>query len=189
MKKFRTLWELFVIFLKIGTFCFGGGLAMLPLIQKEVVDKKKWLNDEEIVDAFAISQSLPGVIAVNSAAIVGKKVMGIWGACIATFAVILPAFVSVIIVVVLLSFLNGNIYVQKVFLGIKAASAALILMVAIKLGKSAIKGKLGFLIAAVSFVIIVIFNVFAAWAVVFGGVAGYLSYLYAYKNACKERDK
>ena len=184
MKKFKGLCELFLIFFKIGAFCFGGGLAMLPLIQKEVVDRKKWISDEEIVDAFAISQSLPGVIAVNSAAIVGKKVLGFWGALVATIGVILPAFISIIIVVTLLSGFNGNPYVQKIFTGIKAASAALILLVAIKLGKSAVKGKLGLLIAAVSFVLIVVFNVFAAWAVVLGGVAGYIGYLYT-----KERNK
>lgn len=178
MGKFKLLLQLFWVFFKIGTFTFGGGLAMLPLIQKEVVDNRKWIKEDEIVDIFAVSQSMPGVIAVNTSIFVGKNTAGIGGAIIATFGVVLPAFVSIILVLLLLSGLEGNKYAEKVMSGIKAASAALILMAAIKLGESAVKGKAGYIIAAAAFLIIVLFNISAAWAIIFGGAAGYASYLY-----------
>ena len=178
MKKFKSLLELFFIFFKIGSFTFGGGLAMLPLIQNEVVDKRKWVSEEEILDVFAVSQSVPGVIAINSAIFIGNRTFGIAGAVFAALGVILPAFISILLIITLLFSLRENIYVQRIFSGIKAASAALILLAAVKLGKSAIKGKSGYVIAAVSFCFIVVFNIHAAWSVVFGGVAGYLTYLY-----------
>lgn len=78
--NFKILIKLFTVFLKIGAFTFGGGYAMLPLIQKEAVDRQKWLKDEEILDIFAISQSIPGVIALNSAIFIGKRVAGTVGA-------------------------------------------------------------------------------------------------------------
>jgi chromate transporter len=178
MKKLKLMWQLFLIFFKIGTFTFGGGLAMLPLIQKEVVDKRKWVKEEEILDIFAVAQSVPGVIAINSATFIGNKLAGIPGAIFAAFGVILPAFASILIVISILIGLKDNVYVGKVFSGIRAASAALILLSAIKLGKSAIKGKIGWVVAIVSFTAIVLLDIHAAWAVVFGGVSGFATHLY-----------
>ena len=160
-------------------------MAMLPLIQKEVVDRRKWISEEEIVDVFAISQSMPGVIAINASIYVGTRVAGFAGAVSAAFGVILPAFVSIILVVTLLSFLQGNPVVDKVFAGIRAASAALILQAAIKLGKKAVKSKLDIAIAAISFIIIVFFSVSAVYAILFGAVVGLVAYAYgrSKKNA------
>lgn len=149
---------------------------MLPLIQKEVVDKRHWVTEAEILDIFAISQSVPGVIAVNSAIFIGKRVSGLKGAILATLGVVLPAFVSIILIITILIGLRGSRIIEKVFTGIRAASAALILLAALKLGKTAIKGKIGFIIALVSFGMIVIFNIHAMWAVIFGGLAGLLTY-------------
>jgi chromate transporter len=177
MEKLKKLIKIFWIFFKIGSFTFGGGMAMLPLIQKEVVDNQKWINDEEILDIFAISQSVPGVIAINSSMFVGNRVMGFSGAIAASLGVILPAFFSIIIIVIALMKFKNNIYIEKVFSGIKAASAALILLSAISLGKSVLKSKSSYVIAAASFLIIVILNVSAAWAIILGGVSGYVIYV------------
>lgn len=179
MIKLKKLWKMFLIFFKVGSFTFGGGLAMLPLIQKEVVDKEKWISEEEIVDVFAISQSLPGVIAINSAIFVGNKVYGFSGAIAAALGVILPAFLSIILVIVALTSIKDNPYVTKVFAGVKAASAALILLSAIKLGRSTIKDKIGLLIALASFSLIIILKVNAVWAIIMGGLIGYFAYLYS----------
>lgn len=178
MDKLKKLLKVFWIFFKVGSFTFGGGLAMLPLIQKEVVDNQKWVDEEEILDVFAIAQSTPGVIAINSAIFIGNKVMGLSGAVAATIGVTLPAFLSIILIMELLMGIRDSVYVQKVFGGIRAASAALILLSAIKLGKGALKNKAGYVIAAASFLIIVIFNVSAVWAVILGGVSGYGIYVY-----------
>ena len=150
---------------------------MLPLIQREVVDKRSWVKESEILDIFAISQSAPGVIAINSAIFIGKRVAGLKGAVAAALGVILPSFISIILVITILMGFQGNKVVEKVFTGIKAASAALILLAAVKLGKTAIKGKFGFFIALLSFGMIVIFDIHAMWAVVLGGAAGLAAYL------------
>ncbi len=174
MDKLKKCLKLFWVFFKVGSFTFGGGLAMLPLIQREVVDKNKWIKEEEILDVFAISQSVPGVIAVNSSIFIGKSVSGISGSIAAVLGVVLPAFLSIIAALMVLKNLQGNIYVEKIFSGIRAASAALILLSAVKLGKSAVKGKTGYIIALISFTIIVVFNKSAALAVIIGSLAGYL---------------
>ncbi len=173
----KQLCDIFQVFFKIGAFTFGGGLAMLPLIQREVVDKRSWVKESEILDIFAISQSAPGVIAINSAIFIGKRVAGLKGAVAAALGVILPSFISIILVITILMGFQGNKVVEKVFTGIKAASAALILLAAVKLGKIAIKGKFGFFIALISFGMIVIFDIHAMWAVVLGGIAGLGAYL------------
>lgn len=145
---------------------------MLPLIHKEVVDKRHWVNETEILDIFAISQSIPGVIAVNSAIFIGNRVAGISGAIAATLGVVLPAFVSIILVITILIGLRNNPIVDKVFTGIRAASASLILLAALNLGKNAVKGKIGWIIALFSFGMIVIFDIHAMWAIICGGLAG-----------------
>lgn len=176
MNKLRTLWILFFTFFKIGSFTFGGGLAMLPLIQREAVDVHHWVNEEEIVDYFAVAQSVPGVVAVNSSIMVGNKVLGKSGAVFAAMGIILPAFISIMIIFAFLSGLSQNPYVDKVFSGIKAASVALILLASIKLGKAVLKSKEQYVIFVVAFLLIVALNISAVWSILFGAAAGYTLY-------------
>lgn len=178
----KLLWELFFTFLKIGTFTFGGGLAMLPVIRKAVIEEKGWMSEEEIVDCFAISQSLPGVLAINAAMYIGNRKKAWIGSIAAAIGVILPAFVSILIILMFLGRIEENFYVQGAFEGIKAASAALILVAAYKMGKQILKGKLEYFIAAVSFFIIVFAGINAIWAIVFGGISGLVSHLYRRKK-------
>lgn len=178
----KLLWELFVTFLKIGTFTFGGGLAMLPLIRKTVVEEKGWMTEEEIVDCFAVSQSLPGVLAINAAMYIGNKKKRIAGSIASAAGVILPAFISILIILLFLGKIEKNMYVQGAFEGIKAASAALIAVAAYKMGKQILKTKQEILIAAVSFGLIVFAGINAIWAVVFGGITGLASYWYRRKK-------
>lgn len=174
----RLIWELFFTFLKVGTFTFGGGLAMLPLIRRSAVEEKGWMSESEITDCFAIAQSLPGVLAINSAIYIGNKTKGLAGSIAAALGVILPAFVSIVIILLFLGQVEENPYVLGAFEGIKAASAALIAVAAYKMGRQILKGKLAYIIAAVSFCFIVIAEISAVWAVVFGGLTGLLAYLY-----------
>lgn len=172
----RLIWDLFVTFLKIGTFTFGGGLAMLPMIQKAVIEEKGWMTEEEVTDCFAISQSLPGVLAINAAIYIGNKKKALAGAVAATLGVALPAFVSIIIILLFLGKVENNTYVKGAFEGVKAATVALILVSTYKMGKQILKGKIEYFIAAVSFIIIVIAGISAVWAIVFGGLTGLFSY-------------
>ncbi|MDD4564964.1 MAG: chromate transporter [Eubacteriales bacterium] len=168
----KLLWELFIVFLKVGTFTFGGGFAMLPLIQSEIVKEKKWMTEEEMIDCLALSQSLPGMIAVNTAIYIGYKKKGLAGSFVSSLGAILPAFVSILIILLFLSSIDDNQYVNGALEGIKAASVALIAMAAFTIGRQVIKGKIGIFIAAVSFILIVFAGINAIWAIVFGGLAG-----------------
>lgn len=150
---------------------------MLPLIQNEVVNQKKWMTEEEMIDCLALSQSLPGMIAVNTAIYIGHKKKGLAGSIAASLGAILPAFVSILIVLLFLSNID-NQYVNGAFEGIKAASVALIAVAAYKLGKQVVKGKLGIIIAVISFLLIIFAEINAIWAIVFGGVAGLAFYWY-----------
>ncbi len=125
--------NLFWEFFKIGLFTIGGGAAMIPQIQHVATVEKGWLDDEEMLDCIALGQSLPGVIAINIATYVGYRKRGIAGAMAATIGVVLPAFVSILILVAVLSAIGDNRFIAGAFMGIKAAVCGLIIVSSIKL--------------------------------------------------------
>lgn len=177
----RLLFELFISFFKVGAFTFGGGLAMLPVIRKVAVEEKHWLDDEEMIDCLALSQSLPGMLAINAAIYIGNRKKGFAGAVVAAVGAILPSFITIIVVLTFLGQIEDNRYVQGAFEGIKAASVALILVAALRMGKKVITGKFEWVIAIVAFVLILM-GVNAIWAIVSGGVIGYAGYKYRSKR-------
>ena len=122
-------------FANVGAFTFGGGYAMIPLLQKEVVENKKWISEKEMLDITAISQSTPGPLAINCATFVGYKVDGVIGSIIATLGVVLPSFLIIMVVSVLFNMFRDNEIVNNVFAGIKVGVIVLILEAAIKLSK------------------------------------------------------
>jgi len=156
----------------MGLFTFGGGLAMLPLIQRTAVQEKGWMTDEEMVDCIAVAQSMPGVIAINAATYIGNKQKGFLGALAATLGVVMPSFIIIILAVTFLNAIGDNKYINGAFAGIKAASCGLILVAAIKLGKQVMKTTLAWVLALGSFAVIVIFDVNAVWAVLVGAIVG-----------------
>src|SRR5665647_683352 len=151
--------KLFIVFLKIGAFTFGGGYAMIPFIEKEIVEKNEWIKSEDIVDIFAIIQSVPGVIAVNSSTFVGYRVAGIAGALAATLGVILPSFVVISVIALFLYDFKNYPYVTEAFNGIRAGVTALMVSVVIKLGKSSVKGTIPLIIAMAAFLSLTFFGV------------------------------
>ncbi len=118
--------DLFLVFFKIGAFTLGGGYAMVPLIEKEVVDNKGWLDKQEFIDSLALAQSSPGPIAVNTAVFVGYKSSGILGAICTTLGAILPSFVIILLIALFFRNIKDNIYVEKAFKAIRPAIVALI---------------------------------------------------------------
>ena len=128
---------LFTSFFKIGLFTFGGGLAMIPLISKEAVEKRGWVTEDEILDMVAIAESTPGVIAVNSATYIGYKVAGFWGSLLATLGVTIPSFTIICLLSLIIEQFLDNTYVAYAFMGIRCAVAILILSAAIRLAKAA----------------------------------------------------
>lgn len=173
-----SLWQLFITFFKVGAFTIGGGMAMIPIIRKEMVEKQKWVDDKKIVDIFAISQSLPGVIAINSSMYIGYELAGIPGLLVSALGVTLPSFIIILVIAFFLSSIGGNVYLNKFFFGIRSAVVPLILLSAVKLSKSAIKDKFGIIIAVLSIIATLFFDIDVVFIVLFSGLIGYMYYIY-----------
>lgn len=122
----KTLLQLFWTFFKIGAFTFGSGYAMIPMIEKEVVDRRKWFERDEFYDQFALASSAPGPFALNTAVFVGYKLNGWWGSFAAVLGAIIPSFVIILLIAVFLTGFRGNAYVEAAFKGIRPAVIALI---------------------------------------------------------------
>ena len=131
----KKLADLALTFLWISTVTLGGGMAMLPLMDREFVERRKWLTAQEMVDIVAVMQSLPGLIAVNMAVLIGYRVKGIAGALVAAFASVLSPFAVIVVVAAGLSSLADSPTLDHVFLGVRAGTAALILMALVRLIK------------------------------------------------------
>ena len=149
-----SLWKLFSAFMRIGAFTFGGGYAMLPMLERECVEKTGWVTHDELLDYFAIGQCTPGVIAVNTATFVGKKHRGLLGALVTTAGVVLPSFVIICVLTAVLANFSELRPVQYALHGIRVAVGVLILNTVIKLVKEKIKDWLGYVLAALAFIII-----------------------------------
>lgn len=134
----KQLLELFLTFAKIGGFTFGGGIAMLPMLQKEIVEKKNWATQEELMDYYAIGQCTPGIIAINTATFVGYKQKGTIGGITATLGMAFPSVVIITIIAALVANFQELPVVQWAFGGIRAAVVALILSSVIKLMKKSV---------------------------------------------------
>ena len=128
--------DIFLTFFKIGSFTIGGGYAMLPIIQQEVVDRKKWLGEEEFLDSIAVTNSLPGPLAINCATFVGYKKAGLPGAVSAALGAVMPSFLIILVIAVFFSSIQDNAVVENIFSGIRPAVVALIAYALVKLVKS-----------------------------------------------------
>ena len=125
-EKLKELWNIFIIFFRMGAFTFGGGYAMLPIIQKEIVEKRNWASDEEIIDYYAIGQCTPGIIAVNTASFIGYKRKGIIGAIVATIGLVTPSLILISIIAKFFKEFQDIRSVQYAFNGIQVVVVALI---------------------------------------------------------------
>ncbi|MCR5106581.1 MAG: chromate transporter [Lachnospiraceae bacterium] len=164
--------DLFITFAKIGLFTFGGGYAMIPLIQKEVVDNKKWVSDKDILDVVAIAESTPGPIAVNAATFIGKKVAGPAGALMATIGVVLPSFVIIVAISFVLETFQHLRIVQYAFRGIRAGVLALILKALFTLLKQCKKDVFSIALMSLTFAASVFLDINAIILIICCGVMG-----------------
>ena len=138
----RELWTLFITFAKVGVMTFGGGYAMLPILQREVVENKGWATDEELTDYFAIGQCTPGIIAVNTATFIGQKQKGFWGGIAATLGVVFPSIVIISLLATVIEAFSHLVWVQNAFGGIRICVCVLIANAVVKLYKKAVVDKL-----------------------------------------------
>ena len=170
--KIGKLFELFVVFFKIGAFTFGGGYAMIPFIQREVSENKGWISDEDIFEIIAIAESTPGPIAINSATFVGSKVMGFWGAFFATFGVVLPSFVIILIISFVLKEFQEMKIVQYAFYGIRAGVLALIIKALVSMYKQAPKNVIAYIVMAFAFIATAILGVNVLFVIIGSALIG-----------------
>ena len=183
--KLRQFVELYLAFLKIGAFTFGGGLAMMPIMQRELIEKRGWLTDEELIDYFAIGQSTPGIIAVNVATFVGYKRLGVLGGIIGTLGVVTPSWVIIMILAGAISSVDKYPVAQKALKGINVAVAALLTSVIVKFSKKTIKSVWNAVLMLTAFALIYFFKVQSVWIIIASLVIGCLITMYKQKKAVK----
>lgn len=183
--KMKRAWELFLVFFKIGAFTFGGGYAMIPLIQKETVETKGWITDEDILEIVAIAESTPGPIAINSATFVGYKVCGVLGSFLATLGVVLPSFAVILAISYVLKGLQNFKAVQYAFNGIRAGVLALIIKALWSMYKQCSKGAISYILMAAAFIITAFFDVNVLFVIIGCAIFGLVSSLIISRRAEK----
>lgn len=164
-ENLKILFSLFFTFFKIGAVTFGGGLAMLPILKRDLVDSKKWITEEEIIDYFAIGQCTPGVIAVNVATFAGYKKGGILGAVFGTVGIVLPSLITITLIAAFIANFSEISWVKKSLKGVNIAVSALLLRAVFDFGKKTIFDVFTFLIAVSAFSAMLFFKVQGVWIV------------------------
>lgn len=156
--KLKTLFQVFWSFFKIGAFTFGGGYAMIPLIQNEAVEKRGWVTDDDILEIIAIAESTPGPIAINSATFVGYRAAGVLGSAFATVGVVIPSFVIILLISFVLKQFQDMKAVRYAFQGIRAGVLALLCKSLWTMYKKSPKGWAAYIVMAGAFVLTAIFD-------------------------------
>lgn len=170
------LLEIFLTFFKIGCFTFGGGYAMIPIIEREIITKKGWVTEEDVIDIFAVSESLPGSIAINSSTFVGYKIAKKKGAVAAMFGVLLPSFIIITTIAVFFGRFQDDPAVKAAFLGIRSAVVALIILAAKKMSKVAVKDKITLAVAVAVLILVLIVKIHPIFTIIGGAILGLTIY-------------
>ncbi|OXS59198.1 chromate transporter [Cohnella sp. CIP 111063] len=172
--NWKLIGSLFATFLRMGPLTFGGGYALIPVIEKEIVEKRKWLQSEEVADIVAVSGSVPGAVAVNSATLIGYRIAGLGGALSALLGIFLPTFVLMIGLSLVYVQMKDNPKIEAAFLSIRATVVAMIVYAAIKIGKTAVVDFATGALAAVAVCLLLFGGSFVhpVWVIVFGALAG-----------------
>ncbi len=172
----KELWKLFCTFCRIGGFTFGGGYAMLPMIQREIVEKYEWATEKEVIDFYALGQCTPGIIAINTATLIGYKKKGIAGGIAATLGMILPSLVIISTIAIFFQHFQEYEIVQHAFNGIKVGVVALITYTVAKMWKKAIDNRSGIIIFAVAFLLFSLLQISPIFVIISAGLLGLIIY-------------
>ena len=183
--KIRKILTLFLTFLKIGAFTFGGGYAMIPLIQREIVEKHKWASDDDLLEIVAIAESTPGPIAINAATFVGYRVCGFFGAFISTVGIVLPSFCIILAISFVLREFRELKAVQYAFQGIRAGVLALIFKALFTMYKKCKKKIVSYIVMALAFVLVAFFKVNVLFVIITCAAIGLAASLIAKRRASK----
>ena len=182
-EKIKKMLQLFIVFFKIGAFTFGGGYAMIPLISKEVVETKKWITDDDILEIVAIAESTPGPIAINSATFVGYKVCGFWGSFFATLGTVLPSFCIILAISFVLTQFQDNKAVEYAFNGIRAGVLALLIKALWTMYKKCPKNIVSYIVMAGSFILTAVLDLPVLAVIIGCAVFGLISSLIISRRA------
>ena len=166
--------QIFLTFAKIGSFTIGGGFAMVQMMEKEVVDKKHWLSHEEFMDTLVVAQSTPGLFAIDMASHIGLKLKGVGGGIVGALATALPSIVAILLIAMFFRTFKDNIYVEKIFMGVRPCVVALILAPCFSMAKKAKLNKYNWWIPIVAAVLIWVFGVSPIWCILAAGVGGFV---------------
>lgn len=172
--KSNIYWESFLTFFKIGMFTFGGGYAMIPIIEKEIVDKHKWVTKEEMLDLIAIAQSCPGVFAINISIFIGYKLRSVRGAIATAFGTALPSFLVILAIAIFFHQFADNKVIAAIFRGLRPAVVALIAVPTFNLARSTKLNRYTLWIPIVSALLIWLCGVSPIWIIIIAGIGGYL---------------
>lgn len=183
--KAKRLWALFTTFFKIGAFTFGGGYAMIPLIQKEAVENQGWVTDDDILEIIAIAESTPGPIAINSATFVGYRTAGVLGSACATLGVVLPSFVIILLISGILERFQQVKAVQYAFNGIRAGVLALLFKALWTMYKKSPKGWAAYVVMAAAFVLTAFCKRNVLIVIIFCAVFGLVTSVMVERRAAK----
>ncbi len=199
MKKFQSLWILFYTMFKIGLFTFGGGYAMINLLENEFVEKRKWISNEEFMDLVVISESTPGPIAINCSTYIGFKVEKVLGAIISTIAMCIPSFVIIYVISLFFNQFLENKYFAAAFRGIQVCVVFLIVRAGFTMAKKIKKSWFSILVFLATFITMTLLSLFAVnfssiFYILIGGAMGLLVYSIGYikekrKKKPVEREK
>ena len=179
-----SLWQIFLVFAKIGAFTIGGGYAMIPLIQNELT-RRQWISEEELPDIIAIAQSAPGLLSVNVSIFAGYKLKGLRGSVVATLGSILPAFVIILVVAVLLNNYQDNPVIVKIFKGIRPVVVSLIAVPMVNMARSNNKTWWAWAICIVSMLLVAFLNVSAIYVLIVVIVLAFAVALYRQKEGSR----
>lgn len=178
----KDLIDLFLVFFKMGSFTFGGGYAMLPIIQEEIVQKRGWATDEEVLDYYAIGQSTPGIIAVNTATFIGYYRKGILGGIAATLGIVSPSIVIISIIATFFENFQDIVVVQHALAGVRVVVAALIFNTVMNMYKDSVKDWVGLVLFVISFLTLVLFKVTPIILIITSALVG----IYGFNRKLKE---
>ncbi|MFI3207878.1 MAG: chromate transporter [Eubacteriales bacterium] len=168
----KILWELYQAFFRIGLLTFGGGYAMLPMLKREVVDRYKWITEEEMLDIYAIGQCTPGIIAINTATYIGYKKGGVLGGIIATLGEVTPSLIIITLIAsVLKNFMDLPI-VLHAFVGIRIVVCALMMSSVVQMAKSGVKDRIGFVLFLATILLLLFTPVTTIMIIIMAAVAG-----------------
>ncbi len=168
------MWQLFSTFFRIGLFTIGGGYAMIPLIEAKVVDEKRWVDRQELLDLIAVAQSCPGIFAINIGIFIGYKLRGKKGAFVCTLGTALPSFIIILAIALCFNHFRDNIYVEKVFRGIRPAVVALIAAPVFKMAQMAKINRYNIWIPIAATALIWLMGVSPIYVILLAGIGGYV---------------